>query len=377
MGVGAAVLGYADPDVDRAVTSAIAHGVACTLNAPEEVELSRLLLSLHPWAGMCRFAKTGGEAMSIAIRIARAKTKRDVVAFCGYHGWHDWYLSANLASRKNLDGHLLSGLPPLGVPRVLRGTALPFRYNHPEELSRIAAKHRLAAVVVEPIRHTTPREGFLQKVRAIAKKNGAVLIFDEVSSGFRLTHGGSHLMLKVAPDIAVFAKAISNGFPMAAVIGTRRVMRAAERTFISSTAWTERVGVVAALATIQKYKARRVHQHLKRIGAAIGEGWRQLAKKHGLHIRVEGPEALITFSFEYGKTASVLKTLFTQEMLNRGFLAGQTVYVSYAHTPRDVRAYLRAVNDVFALLARAIRSGSVQSCLKGRVAQQGFSRLVS
>src|SRR3989344_1737055 len=376
MGIGSCVLGYADPDVNRAVKKAIDSGSMSTLNSPEEVSLAKILIRLHPWAQMVRYARTGGEAMSIAVRIARAHSGKDTVAFCGYHGWHDWYLSANLGGNRNLDGHLLPGLLPAGVPRGLKGTALPFSYNHIEELERIVSKNKnVGVIVVETMRHQEPAKRFLQKVRAIADRVKAVLIFDEISIGWRLTAGGAHLLYGVSPDIAVFAKAMSNGFPCAAVIGTKTVMQAAQKTFISSTYWTDRIGPAAALATIRTLIQKKVPKHLKRIGGQIGDGWKRLAKKHGLRITVVGPEALITFSFAYGKDSAALRTLFTQEMLARGFLAGGSVYVSFAHTAEAVKKYLKAVDEVFALLAEALGEGTVKKRLHGPVAHSGFKRL--
>ncbi len=376
MGVGACVLGYADEDVDRAVCEAVKKGSMTTLNCPEEVELTELLCEIHPWASMARFARTGGEAMTVAVRIARAHTGKDKIVFCGYHGWHDWYLAANLGNTKKLDGHLLPGLNPAGVPRVLKGTALPFSYNNVKELEHIVSKHKdIGVIVVEPLRHQEPLNDFLQKVATIAKKAGAVLIFDEISIGWRLTVGGAHLVYGVNPDIAVFAKAMSNGFPCAAIIGKRSVMESAQKTFISSTYWTDRVGSVAALTTVKKLRRENVSAHLKKIGKLIGEGWKKQAKKHNLDITVLGPEALVTFTLNYGEKSQALRTLFTQEMLSRGFLAGPSVYVSYAHKEKHMKAYLKAVDEVFGILKRALESKSVTSFLRGGVAHSGFKRL--
>ncbi len=376
MGVGVCTLGYADREVNHAVKSAIDRGSSATLNCPEEVELAELLCELHPWAHMARFARTGGEAMAIAVRIARAHTGKEKVAFCGYHGWHDWYLAANLGDTKQLDGHLLPGLDPAGVPRSLKGTALPFSYNHIEELERIVSANKdIGVIVVEPLRHQEPKDNFLQKVAAIAQKSGAVLIFDEISIGWRLTVGGAHLMYGVHPDIAVFAKAMGNGFPSAAVIGTKHVMDSAQKTFISSTYWTDRIGSVAALATIKKMKREHVPLHLKKIGGLIKEGWEMLARKHSLDITVLGPEALVTFVLNYGEKSQALRTLFTQEMLARGYLAGASVYVSYAHKERQVKSYLKVVDEVFGIVKKAQESKSVIPFLKGEVAHSGFKRL--
>ncbi len=376
MSVGSCTLGYADADVDRAVKNAIDHGSMATLNCPEEVELAEMLCKIHPWAKMARFARSGGEAMAIAVRIARAHTGKDKVAFCGYHGWPDWYLAANLARKKNLDGHLLPGLEPAGVPRGLRGTALPFRYNHIEELEAIVAWHKdVGVIAVETMRHQEPEDNFLKKVRKIADRMGAVLIFDEISIGWRMNVGGAHLLYGVNPDIAVFAKAMSNGYPMAAIIGRKNVMDAAQKTFISSTNWTERIGPVAALATIKKMHKHDVPRHLKKIGEMIGAGWNAAAKKHGLKIAVIGPAPLITFSFEYGAENQAMRTFFTQSMLARGFLATPTVYVSYAHTEEHVKKYLAACDKVFGAIKSAVDAGSVRALLKGPIAHSGFTRL--
>lgn len=376
MGIGSCPLGYADPDVNRAVKSAIDNGSMCTLNAPEEVELAELLLKLHPWAGGVRYARTGGEAMAIAVRIARAFTGKDKIAFCGYHGWSDWYLAANLAHRKNLDGHLLPGLDPAGVPRGLRGTALPFHYNKIEELENLVARHKdIGVIAMEPYRHQEPEDDFLQKVRATANRIGAVLIFDEITIAWRLAPGGIHLRYKVHPDIAVLGKAMSNGYPMAAIIGRKNVMDAAQKTFISSTYWTERVGPVAALATINKMMSRNVAGHLQKIGTLITTGLEILAQKYAIKLTILPPSPAISFSFDYGEESLAVRTLFTQEMLRRGFLASGLIYVSYAHRPYHVQKYLRACGEVFALLGDAILRGRVHQLLEGPVAHGGFQRL--
>jgi glutamate-1-semialdehyde 2,1-aminomutase len=375
-GIGACVLGAADPDVDDAAVRAIRSGSMATLNAPEEVALADRLCELHPWAEMVRYARTGGEAMAMAVRIARARTGRDRIAFCGYHGWHDWYLAANLANERALDGHLLPGLEPAGVPRGLIGTALPFYYNSIEGLEAIVTKHReeLAAIVMEPIRDREPAPGFLEQVRAIATDVGAVLVFDEITAGFRLCTGGAHLVYGVKPDIAVFAKAISNGYPMAALIGVGDVMQAAQRTFISSTYWTDRIGPAAALATIEKHQRCEVAKHLIRIGASVQSGWRTAAKRAGIEIEISGIAPLGHFSFT-GNYKQAAQTLFTQYMLEQGFLATGGFYATYAHRDEHVQSYLKAVEQVFAAIANALEKNTVATQLKGPVAHTGFSRL--
>ncbi len=378
MAIGACVLGYADPDVDGAVKAAIDAGSVSTLNAPEEVELAELLCELHPWAEMVRYARSGGEAMMIAVRIARARTGRDKVAFSGYHGWCDWYLAANLADEAALDGQLMPGLDPAGVPRGLKGTALPFHYNRLDQLRAIVDANRgeLGAIVMEPQRGQSPAPGFLEAVRDIATEIGAVLIFDEVTTGWRMTNGGIHTLLGVNPDIAVFAKAMANGYPMAAIIGTSVVMEAAQSTFISSTNWTERVGTVAALATIRKFRRQRVAEHLKTIGNLTFDGWKRAAVMTGLALHTEGLPSLTHFGFEHADEP-LLTTLFTQDMLERGYLAYSQFKPSFAHQPSHVADYMKAVESSFSMIADAIRAGDYAARLNGPCARRGFYRLTS
>ena len=377
-GIGANVLGYADPDVDAAVQEAIANGTSCSLNCPEEVELAELLCELHPWAEMVRYARTGGEAMTIAVRIGRAHTGKDKVAFCGYHGWHDWYLAANLDTENALGEHLISGLSPLGVPKGLSGTALPFRYNHIEELENIVVKHKdeIGVIVMEPIRGADPEPGFVEGVRTIADKIGAVYIVDEISAGFRLTTGGAHLVVhQVTPDIAVFSKALGNGYPIAAVIGKADVMQAAQKTFISSTNWTERIGPTAALAMIRKHRRVNAGKHLVHLGEQIQSGWKSMANKYGLSIEVGGMKPMSHFAFAYDKAQS-MKAYFIQLMLEQDFLSSNLFYAMYAHTAENVQCYLKAVDKAFKEIARSIEEGDIDKKLIGKPSSVGFKRLV-
>lgn len=375
-GISSCVLGFADPELEQAVIGAVQAGSMTTLNCPEEVELAELLIELHPWAEMVRYARCGGEIMAVAARIARAATGREKIAFCGYHGWHDWYLAANLSSDTALDGHLLPGLRPAGVPRGLAGTMLPFRYNCIEDLRTLVAEFgpELAAIVMEPTRSEAPAPGFLEEVRALATRCGAVLVFDEVTVGWRLNCGGIHMVHGVHPDMAAFAKAMSNGYAMAALIGTRAVMNAAQSTFISSTYWTEKIGPVAALAAIRKYRRESVHLHQVAIGQRIREGWLKAAARAGLELKLGGIVPLSTFSIDHPQSAA-LTTLFTQEMLDRGYLAGFRFNSTFAHTPQIAERYLGDVNDVFPVLAEAMRQGDVTDRLRGPVKHSDFRRL--
>jgi len=376
-GIGANVLGYADNDVDNAVKNAIANGTSCSLNCPEEVELAELLCELHPWAEMVRYARTGGEAMTIAVRIARAYTGKDKIAFCGYHGWHDWYLAANLGTANALGEHLISGLSPNGVPKGLEGTALPFRYNHLHELESIVAvnKNEFAAIVMEPIRNEEPQPGFFEGVRRLVEEAKAVFIIDEISAGFRLNTGGSHLVIgNATPDIAVFSKALGNGYPIAAVVGKADVMQAAQKTFISSTNWTERIGPTAAIAMIKKHKRVDAGKYLVYLGEQIQSGWKTIADKHGLSIEVGGIKPLSHFAFSHEKTQA-MKAYFIQLMLEQGFLASNLYYAMYAHTKDHVRIYLEAADKSFEEIARSIEHNDIDKKLIGKSSSVGFKRL--
>jgi glutamate-1-semialdehyde aminotransferase len=376
MGVGSCILGYADDDVNKAVSLAIEKGNMSTLNAPEEVRLAELLLKLHPWAQMVRYARTGGEAMAIAVRIARAYSKKDIVLFCGYHGWHDWYLSANLSSDKALDGHLLLGLNPLGVPRKLKGTAYPFNYNDTKGFLELINKYKnkVGVVVLESIRSQYPEKSFIQTIRDVTERLKIVLVIDEITAGFRINVGGAHLLFGLKPDIAVFAKGISNGFSMAAIIGRRKIMEVAQDTFISSTYWTDRIGPVAALTTIKKIQKNRVPEYLIKVGKQIRDGWKSLASKHNLDINISGIYPLSNFSFVHNNPL-VLKTLFTQIMLQKGFLASNAFYASYAHKNRHVEKYLSAVDEAFRFISTTIKEGKCRQYLRGPICHSGFRRL--
>lgn len=377
-GIGACLLGFRDPDVTRAVQRRINLGSMCTLNPPEEVELADLLCEIHPWAEQVRFARCGGEVGAVAVRIARATTDRSLVAICGYHGWQDWYLAANLGDNDALRGHLLPGLEPLGVPGELRGTALTFAYNDWEGFQAILDKHgdRLAAVVMEPCRTTDPEPGFLEFVRDGTHKYGALLIFDEITIGWRLHLGGAHLKFGVYPDLAIFAKTLGNGHPIAAVIGTREAMAGAHSSFISSTYWTESVGPAAALATVKKMQRIDVPAHVARAGNQVQDFWQEAGARYGLPVVThKGYPCLAHFRFDH-RLANELHTLYTQLMLERGFLAGTSFYPTLAHTDEIIALYGAAIDEVFAEIAEALAADEVTTRLKGPVAHTGFRRLV-
>jgi glutamate-1-semialdehyde 2,1-aminomutase len=374
MGIGTNTLGYGHPEVDAAVLDTIAAGNMATLNCPEEVWLAEKLIELHPWADMARFTRGGGEANAVAIRIARAASGKDKVAICGYHGWHDWYLSANLSDDKNLDGHLLPGLEPRGVPRELKGSVLPFNYNNFAELEALVNQHDVGTIKMEVIRNAQPHDDFLHKVRELATARGIVLMFDECSSGFRQTFGGIHKMYDVEPDLAMFGKALGNGYAINAVIGRREVMEAAQSTFISSTFWTERIGPSAALKTLDVMERVKSWEQITRIGEDISNRWQALAKQYELGISTSGIPAFTAFSFNSDR-ALAYKTLITQEMLAKGYLASNTVYTCTEHTPDIVDGYFEALEPIFALIRACEDGRDVMKLLKGPICHAGFKRL--
>ena len=376
MGIGTNILGYGHPEVDEAVIRAVKDGNMSTLNCPEEVYLAEKLVELHPWADMVRFARAGGEINSIAIRIARASTGRDKIAICGYHGWHDWYLSTNLNNDKNLDGHLLPGLQPSGVPRGLTGTTLPFNYNDIGQLEQLIKdnKGEIAAIKMEVSRNEGPKDNYLQKVRDLATENNIILIFDECTSGFRETFGGLHKKYDVEPDLAVFAKALGNGYAISACIGRQEFMQAAQQTFISSTFWTERIGPTAALKTLEVMEREKSWKAITKIGNNISNQWQSLADKYELDISTWGLPALSGYTFNLPNALSY-KTLITQEMLKKGYLAANSVYTCTEHTQELVDGYFAELDPIFATIKECEEGLDVNTLLEGPLCHSGFKRL--
>ncbi len=374
MGIGTNILGYGHEEVDEAVMQTVKSGNMSTFNCPEEVYLAERLIEMNPWAEMVRFARSGGEANAIAIRIARASSGRDKVAICGYHGWHDWYLSANLGDEQGLAGHLLPGLDPVGVPGNLKGTVFPFNYNNFQELLDLVNKHDIGVIKMEVSRNMGPEDDFLQKVRQLSLERNIVLIFDECTSGFRQTFGGLYKLYGVEPDVAIFGKAMGNGYAITAIIGKRAVMEAAQKTFISSTFWTERIGPSAALATLKVMDRIKSWDTITDTGNEIKKKWQQLADKHQISISQWGLPALAGFSFTSTNNLAY-KTYITQEMLSKGYLAGNCIYVSIVHTPEILAGYFNELDALFADIRDFEDGKDVSPLLKGPLCHAGFKRL--
>jgi glutamate-1-semialdehyde 2,1-aminomutase len=376
MGVGANSLGYCNNAIDKEVLLTVKKGNMSTLNCPEEVKLAEKLIELHDWADMVRFARTGGEANSIAIRIARASTGRDKIAVCGYHGWHDWYLSANLSGNESLENHLIPGLNPTGVPKSLIGTAFPFNYNKIDELKKIIRENPdLAAVKMEVVRSTEPKEGFLAEVRQLCTDNNIVLIFDECTSGFRETFGGVHKKYNVFPDLCMFGKALGNGYAITAVIGKREIMESAQNTFISSTFWTEGIGPTAGLATLKEMEKVKSWEIITATGKIIKNNWRKLADTNNINIQITGMDALATFVIKSDNWLKY-KTFITQSMLEKGFLAANVVYPSTKHSKKILDQYFESLDVIFKKIGDFEKGiSSVDDHLISDVCHSGFKRL--
>ena len=367
-------LGYNYAEIDEAVKETINNGNMSTLNAPEEVELTERLVELHPWADMARFARSGGEANSVAIRLARAASGKDNVAFCGYHGWHDWYLASNLSDTKGLDGHLLPGLDPHGVPKNLKDSVYPFEYNNFDKLEELVKTKNIGVIKMEVYRNKEPENNFLHRVRKLANEFNIVLVFDECTSGFRKNYGGLHKLYDVEPDVAMFGKALGNGYAVTAVLGKREVMQAAEKSFISSTFWTERIGSSAALATLKVMEKEKSWEKITSIGENINREWMKLSEEYELPIAINGLAALTTFTFK-SENALAYKTLITQEMLKKGFLAATAVYACTAHSPAIIKEYLENLKPIFQMIKECEEGRDVMELLEGPIAHNGFKRL--
>ena len=352
--VGTNLLGYSNINIDKKILQAVKLGTMSTLNCLEEVILSKEILKLNKWAGMVKYARSGGEANCIAIRIARCYSKKTNIAVCGYHGWHDWYLSANISESKNeLKNIFLPGVKVKGIPKQLKGTTYVFKYNDYENLKKIVKKKNIGIIKMEVMRNQYPKDNFLQKVRKLCDKNNIVLIFDECTSGFRDIYGGIHKKFKIKPDIAMFSKAIGNGYPISIVVGKKKIMKSAENSFISSTYWSERLGYVAALATLKEMKRIKSWNRTSFMGKFIKKKWKEISKKHSIDIVInDGIDSIPSFDFKYNK--EFLKKFLIKEMLKKNILASNYIFVSTQHNINNTKKYFK----VFDLVMKKIKEMS-------------------
>ena len=374
-GVGQSVLGYANSSIDNKVNKSNNLGNISSLNSFYEVKLAKKLIQIHNWAGFAKFAKTGGEASAIATRIARSITGYEKVAICGYHGWHDWYLAANLKSKKNLNTHLLEGLESVGVPKSLKNTISSFRMNNFNDLKKIKKIKKLAAIIMEVQREKEPNINFLKEIRRYCNQKKIILIFDECTSGFRETYGGIHKNYNISPDVALFGKCLGNGYPITAILGKKKYLKKASKSFISSTFWTENSGFVAALKTLEIMKKKKTYKKTKIIGKRIKNIWKKLASKYSLPIKIYGLDSIPNFKF-LSKDSAKYKTFITQEMLNNKILATNTIYISIAHKNEYIKKYQIILDKIFFKIKKCEENKlSINKILKSKVSTSDFNRL--
>ena len=367
--VGTSILGYGNEKVNKSVLKNIENGNMSTLNCPEEVLLAKTIIKHHSWASMAKFTRGGGEANALAIRIARSFTKKKNVAFCGYHGWHDWYLSANINSKKNLDQHLMSGLNYDGIPENLKNTSFPFPYNNIEYLIKLINKKKIGIIKMEVMRNIEPQNNFLQKVRTLCNKKKIILIFDECTSGYREIMGGIHLKFKVNPDMAIFGKALGSGYAINAIIGKKQIMKKAENTFISSTFWGERIGYTAALSSFKEFRRLNVFKKIEKNGKFIKKIWLDLSKKYHVPINIMGTNA-IPF-FEFCNHHAERKTFLTQEMLKNKILATNMIYVTIFHNRNNIKKYIKILDKIF----NNISKRNIKKILKSKICFKPINRI--
>lgn len=377
-GIGAIILGYCDPVVDAAVREQISHGTIYSINHELEVELAEKLVETVPCAEMVRYAKGGGDACAMAVRIARGATGRDKVLFCGYHGWHDWYLAANL-SPGSLDSHLFPQIDPTGVPQCLDGSVMPFAYGNVDLLKELLIRHdgQIAAIMMEPLRSDMPPEGYLEEVRQLASAHNVVLIFDEVSTGFRMSAGGVQPVLGITPDMAVFAKSISNGYAMGAVVGKREVMEPAGRMFISSTYWSDTIGLRAALTTLEEVRKRDVPAQLQQLGTKLKETLNAVAAETSCPVTCTGIDTHPRLEFDVDDSVSTsVTTLYIQEMARRKCHGNTSFYLNAAQGDAEIELTVNAAREVFYMIGQALKEGTVDDLLETPQQNDLFRRLV-
>ncbi len=352
MGIGTNILGYSYPSVDRAVLKTVKKGNMTTLNCAEEVMLAEKLVKMHPWAKMVKLTRSGGEANAVAIRIARTHSKRKKIMVCGYHGWHDWYLASYFKNKKNFNNHLPSQIRLNGIPKKLANEIFIFRYNDFSEIKKIYNKNKkdIGILKMEVSRNEKPKKNFLKEVRKFCNKNKIILIFDECTSGFRENFGGLHLKYKVNPDIAILGKALGNGYAINAVLGKKKIMQSSNKTFMSSTFWTERIGPTAALATLNEMEKKKSWQIISKKGIFIKKMWAKFFEENKFDVKIMGLDAMPIFLFK--KNNQLNKTFITKEMLKRGFLTSNSIYLSLAHTDNLIKKYLKNLSEVITLLSK-------------------------
>ena len=378
--VGAIILGHADEAVDSAVKAQIDRGSIFTLNSALEIELAELLNEVIPSSQMARYTKSGGEANAVAARIARGTTGRNLILFSGYHGWHDWYQSANYLVDPESGEFPFAGIEPIGVPQELAGTAIPFVWGDLAALRDLLHAHsgKVAGIMMEPMRSEMPPKGYLEGVKTLTQEHGVVLIFDEVSCGFRPRIGGVQEFVGVTPDMTVLAKAISNGYPMGAVVGSREVMEPASRMFISSSYWSDNLGMIASLTTIRELQRRKSAERFEQIGTALIGHLNQALRDAGLEGACGGMfwNPVISLKLPDESLRSTVNTIFIQEMARRGVHCNLSFKATLAHTLEDIELTANCATEAFALIKGGLDSGDLDQLLDSDLTKEPFRRLV-
>ena len=354
MGVGTNILGYANKQIDNHVINKIRNGSISTLNSREDLILAEKLLEINSWAQMVKFTRTGGEAASVAIRIARAVSQKSKVIVCGYHGWHDWYLSTNLKDSSNLDKHLFEKTRIDGVPKELNETTYQFQYNDINSAKELIKKDKkIGTIIMEVKRNIDPKDNFLKKIRKLCDEKNIVLIFDECTSGFRESYGGIHKNYAVFPDICIYGKALGNGYPINAIVGKKNIMENASNSFISSTFWTEGLGPTAAIKTLEVFKKEKSWKYLIHYGQKIKESWQDLSNTHNIKLEISGLDAIPVFNFKNANHQKY-KTYLTQCMLEEGILASNAIYISTKHDKLIFNKYFKILDKIFKNISNCI-----------------------
>lgn len=364
MALGPVNLGYAYPRVNEAVREQLEKATMINLLSPLEVELAEEIINAVPCAEMVRFMKSGAEATSACVRIARAYTGREKVVHCGYHGWHDTF-TASTANQK-------------GIPQALRGLIRSFSYNNLGSLEDILREegHEVACIIMEP--RMPPADGFLEGVRELAHSYGAVLIFDEIVTGFRLALGGAQEYFGVIPDLAAFAKGMSNGLPLSAFVGKREIMEVAKDLVISTTYGGEALSLAAGIATIRELREKDVFQHTWCMGQKLMDGWMEIGRELGLNVGISGLAPIGAFQIDAGdpKLTQDAWTFFLQESAKRGvlFRRGGLNFISYSHKEEDINYTLDVCRSVLKIMKDALQKGDLSSRLETRNIELSFRR---
>ena len=378
--VGAIILGHADEVVDAAVKEQIDRGSIYSANSQMELELAEELNDTIPSSQMVRYAKGGGDACAVAVRIARGTTGKDKILFCGYHGWHDWYQAANFGVNPESGEYPFAGIEPIGVPKALEGTVIPFVYGDLEMLAALLEQHagEVAAIMMEPARSELPPPGYLEAVKQLAADHGVVFIFDEVSCGWRIAVGGVQEAVGVTPDMTVVAKAMSNGYPMGAVVGSRDVMEPAKHMFISSSYWSDNIGLAASLTTIRELKRREAPRRFKEIGEKLRSALNQAIHDSGLEGACTGLHTgpTVTLKTPDGIDPRKVSTLFIQEMARRGVHTYMSFKATLAHTDEDVRLTGEAAAEALQVVRTGLEQGTLDDLLTVELKKEPFRRQV-